>query len=287
MIIRKLLFVSIITLGSVVILPHTAAADGLSIGPLQYSTTLKAGESKKGFVQVQNLSGSVVEVRLKAQAFKQINDQGGLQFYDSEAITAGVKLDLNDIQIPARAAARVYFLLDGSRLPSGDVFAAILATTAHSDTVVTVPSAQVGTLLMVVNGTPPSHHADIGTLQLPFIQAGTALSMRFVVKNTDPPQKLTGFTPSITITTWPYETKTVTGPLVFAGRSREVAYTQPGNYIGLIVVTVKTGDSQQTRLVLAVTGFWRWLAPLILVVSFAAIIGIRFLRKWHHQKHRK
>lgn len=144
MIFRRLFLASCVALGLALATAPIAAADGLSIGPLQYTATLKPGESKKGFVQIQNLSGTPVEVHLKARAFKQINDNGGLQFYDSEAITAGVKLDLNDIQIAPRAAAHVYFLLDGSRLPSGDVFAAILATTIHKDSAVTIPSAEGG-----------------------------------------------------------------------------------------------------------------------------------------------
>lgn len=258
---------------SLALRPLPAAADGLSIGPLKYQTTLKPGQTKKGFVDIQNQSASSVEVHLKAQAFKQINDQGGLQFYDSEAVSAGVKLDLDDITIPPRAGAHVYFLLDGTKLPSGDVFAAILASTTGKEHAVTVPSVQVGTLLLVENGTPPSHNAQIGSLEMPWLQIGNSLSARFRVKNTDPPQKLTGFEPSLTVATWPYGTKHVKGPLVFAGRSRAVTYTQPGNYFGPLLLKVQTGSSEQSGLIFAVTGYWRWLAPLI-VVLLLGVIGL-------------
>lgn len=278
---RRGVVVVILALLIVGVWPHSAAADGLSIGPLEYKTTLKAGEAKKGFVEVQNQSAQTIEVHLKAQAFKQINDQGGLQFYDSDAVSAGVKLDLDDIKIPPRAGAHVYFLLDGNKLSSGDVFAAILATTAGKDQTVTVPSVQVGTLLLIENGTPPSHHAQIRSLDAPWLQIGDGLSTRFLVKNTDPPQKLTGFQPSIAIDAWPYTTKTVKGPLVFAGRSREVAYTQPGNYFGPTLMKVKTGTSEQRRLIFAITGFWRWLAPLLLVIllGFLGVIRTRLHRR--------
>lgn len=273
---------TVLALAFVAVWSRSAAADGLSIGPLEYKTSLKAGEVKKGFVEVQNQSGQPVEVHLKARAFKQVNDQGGLQFYDAEAISDGIKLDLNDVTIPPHAGVHVYFLLDGSKLPSGDVFAAILASTTGNDQAVTVPSVQVGTLLLVENGTPPSHHAKITTLQAPWLQVGGKLAAKFTVQNTDPARKLTGFTPSITVSAWPYTHKTVQGPLIFAGRAREVAYTQPGNYFGPLLLRIKTGSSEESSLIFAVTGFWQWLAPLIaacLVIFWVALMRIRRHRR--------
>lgn len=279
------IFVVMLAVVGIALAPSPVAADGLAIGPLEYRTTLAPGQAKKGFVDIQNQSASSVEVHLKAQAFKQINDQGGLQFYDSAAVSAGVKLDLDDITIPPRAAAHVYFLLDGTKLPSGDVFAAILATTAGREHAVTVPSVQVGTLLLIENGTPSSHTAQIRGLEVPWLQIGGKLSARFMVKNTDPPQKLTGFEPSISVATWPYGSKTVKGPLVFAGHSREVDYTQPGNYFGPMFIKVKTGSSEQSQLIFAVTGYWRWLAPLILMLCLCALGVARAIL--HHRKRSK
>lgn len=263
---------------------HTApaAADGLSIGPLEYKTSLKPGEFKKGFVVIQNQSASGVEVHLRTEAFKQVNDQGGLQFYTDPAVSAGVKLDLDDIEIPTRAGARIYFELDGAKLPSGDVFAAILATTAGAAHAVTIPSVQVGTLLLIENGTPPSHDAAIQNLQAPWLQVGTKLTAQFRVQNTDQANKLTGFEPHITVTSWPYGRRVVSGPLIFAGRSREVAYTQPGNYFGPMLLKVKTGSSEKTQFIFAVTGYWRWLVFFIAAAIVVAIYLVGLLTRRHH-----
>ena len=246
---------------------NLAFASSLSIAPLEYKANLASGETKKGYVDIVNPEVRTVEVHLEAQAFRQINDQGGLEFYDSEAVTAGVKLDLTDIELGPGEGARIYFLLDGTKLPSGDVFAAILASTGKVEGAVTVPAVRVGTLLMLENGTPSAHHAAITDLDLAWLQIGNEVQAHLTVQNSDhDTSHVTGFSPKLAVGLWPYTSREVQGPLVFAGRNRTVSYSEPGNYFGPMLFRATVDGKTVSRWMFAVTGFWRWLVPLIIVL---------------------
>lgn len=245
-----------------------AQAASIKIAPLLTNDTLKKGEKKLGHVDISNPTGSTTVVRLNVQSFRQIDGQGSLQFFDSQQIEAGVRLDLEKIELKAYETARIYFLLDGTKLPSGDVFAAIFARTASpaSKQAGTARGAQAGSLFVIVNGTPSAHEAEISGLQTGWVQLGDGLTADVSVKNTAEPNLSTGFFPTINVATKPYSQTEVRGPLVFAGMTRQIDYRQPGNYFGPLLLSVTTGSSSRSQLVFAVTGFWRWLAPLLLVV---------------------
>lgn len=263
------------------LLAQTAAASGMSIAPLEYKSTLKKGEFKKGYVDIVNPTSSAIDAELSVQAFRQINDQGGLEFYDNPAIASGIKLDLENIELGPGEGARIYFRLDASKLPSGDVFAAIFAgPAANKKGVLSVPSARVGTLLMIENGTPPPHHAEVQKIDTNWLQIGDAVTARLLVKNTDPSGgSALGFSPKINIALSPYSSRSVDGPLVFAGRAREVSYREAGNYFGPLLISASINGKSTSRLVFVVTGYWRWLAPLILVVLGVILVILRWLLK--------
>lgn len=262
--------------------PH-ASAESLKIAPLQYTDTLKSGETKKGFVDVSNPTYESVTVNLSVQAFRQIDDDGTLEYYDNEQVAAGVQLDLTEITLKPRGAMRVYFLLNSSKLPSGDVFAAIFASTEPADGSGTKQSVQVGTLLMLTNGTPSSHQADVTDISGGWLQIGDGLSATITLHNPAPEDSATGFSPDITVKAQPYAETVVQGPLLFAGRTRVVEYRQPGNYFGLIRIVVDAGGEQGTQWAFVVTGYWRWLAPLI----FGVLVGVLaiVLRYWRRDRH--
>lgn len=266
---------------------QNVAASGMSIAPLEYRASLGAGEFKKGYIDVVNPDATTIVVQFSVQAFRQVDNQGGLQFYDNPAITKGVQLDLESVELGPREGARVYFQLDASSLPSGDVFAAIFATSEpNKQNVLTLPSARVGTLLMIQNGTPPKHHAEVAAIDTDWLQIGDAVTARLLIKNTDPSGgSAIGFSPTIDVALQPYTMRSVNGPLIFAGFSREVIYRQPGNYFGPLVINASIDGISATRLVFVVTGFWRWLAPLILVAIVLVLVVLR-----HHltsQKRRR
>lgn len=247
------------------------AVESLKIAPLIYDdAVLGKAEVKKGYVDISNPAPHKSVVALRVDAFRQIDDQGGLEFYANEQVAAGVKLDFDRITLEPRSAMRVYFLLDGAKLPEGDVFAAIMASTVPSQSGTAAQSVSVGTLLVIQNGTPASHQADITRFEASWFQVGAGISASMTLHNPADPKSVTGFFPSIRVAPAPYAAKTVKGPLLSAGRTRTVDYRQNGDYFGPIYLKATSGSSEKGQLIFAVTGYWRWLAPLLLVVTIGA-----------------
>ncbi len=261
------------------VFPSATSALGLKIAPLSYEAELQKGEVKKGFVDISNPSSSAVRVKLETQAFRQIDDQGSLEFFASEPIKQGVKLDFETITIGPREAYRVYFLLDGTKLGEGDNFGAIFASTTPTPGAGSQQSIRVGTLLTIVNGTPSARQAEVVSFAADWFQTGEGLSALMAVKNTANPDSATGFFPSIQAATAPYGTKTVKGPLVFAGRTRSVELVHPGSYFGPVWLGARVGDSSKSSVVFAITGYWRWLAPLVAVVMLIVIFILTKVRQ--------
>jgi hypothetical protein len=247
------------------------SAASLKISPLRYDATLKEGEKQKGFVDISNPTAETTKIKLTVQGFRQTNNNGALEFYDSEALRAGIQLDYSEVDIAPRENLHLAFLLDGARLPSGDTFAAVFATTVPAEASASVQTVRVGALLVISNGTPSAHEAIIQNLAGDMFQFGDGLSFSFDVHNTASLDKNTGFSPTITVSAWPYINDTVAGPLIFAGRTRDVEYVKTGNYLGLLAIKVKTGDSEQTMYRLVITGNWRFLFPILIVLAAFAI----------------
>ena len=256
----------------------SAGALSLKIAPLEYTAELKKGDVKKGYIDISNPDAKSAKVALSVQAFRQTDDQGSLEFYGSEQLRLGVKLDFETITLGAGEGMRVFFLLDGTKLPSGDVFGAIMASTIPDENGGgSAQSVQVGTLLMLRNGTPVGHTAKIDSLSAHWLQIGEAINARFTVTNPESEKKSTGFSPQITVALRPYQVKGVQGPLLFAGRTRAVDYRQTGDYFGPMLLDVSYENSHQTKLMFVITGYWRWVAPL--VAATALVIGWFALRR--------
>ncbi len=272
----RLVAAILIVLGFAVVSGDVVSAASLKIAPQSYESSLQKGEVKKGYIDISNPESTSVRIKLEVQAFRQIDDQGSLEFFDSEQIKAGVKLDFETMTLGPREAYRVYFLLDASKLPSGDVFASLFASTIPADGAGSRQATRVGTLLLLQNGTPPARNATISTFVSKFFQVGDGLSAVIKVTNPAGDKQATGYVPNLTISTAPYGSKNVKGPLVFAGRTRTVNYATTGNYFGPMWFAAQTGDSSKGKLIFAVTGYWRWLAPLLLVLML--VIGSVLIR---------
>jgi hypothetical protein len=111
------------------------------------------------------------------------------------------------------------------------------------------------------------------------LQFSDGLKAHFAVRNTAEAGGATGFSPQITVTTWPYGEEVVSGPLVFAGRSRTVEYSKIGSYLGVVATTVKTGNSERVVYSFAVTGYWRVLLPFALIVIGTMAWLVRYVKK--------
>jgi hypothetical protein len=277
---RRLLVLLLMVCGlSLAIAPDTSAVQSLKIAPQSYDATLQKAEVKKGYVDVSNPGGESVRVKLEVQAFRQIADDGSLEFYDSEQVRAGVQLDYETLTLGPREAYRVYFLLDGNKLPQGDVFGAIFVSTIPDSSPGSAQAVRVGTILTLQNGTPTAHTANITSFATSWLHIGEGLSSTIVVTNPADPKSSTGFYPNITVSTAPYGSRDVKGPLVFAGRTRTVDYKATGDYFGPIWFGANIGDSKRGQFIFAVTGYWRWLAPLLLVILVVGTaVSVRVIR---------
>lgn len=252
----------------------SASAASLKVAPLEYRTSLKQGEKKKGFIDVSNPTKETVRVTASTQAFRQTNDNGSLQFFDSEQLSAGVKLDLDEFELGPREAVRMYFILDSSRLPSGDVYGGIFFTTAPSTPKTGVgQSVKLGTLLSIVNGTPGQRDAEVTGLAIPWLQLSDRVSGTYSIKNVADPKKATGFYPTVQIQASPFgEAKKQVGKLTFAGITRTNEFTLKTLPIGIYQVSVGyTGSVKSTWVVVASPP-----ALILLAVMLVAVgVGVR------------
>lgn len=270
---KKYVFMTAL-LAACVFSPQATAAS-LTIAPYQYDSELKTGETKKGFVDIANPTGQSVTVTLEAQGFRQVDNQGNLEFYKSDAIQEGVQLDLEEFELTAYRGARVYFLLDSTKLPAGDVFAAILATSKPKQQGGSTPAVRVGTLLLLTNGTPGPRDIDIQSINSPWLQIGNKLQAGMTLRNTADPKTNTGFIPELTVAAKPYTTKKVKGPLLFAGKTRNTTYVQQGDFFGPMYLAVTSGGTTKGTWLFAITGYWQWLAPVLLGVIAVAIVAFK------------
>lgn len=264
-----LLFIGYVIITS----PLASAAPAIGLQPLQYVETLQKSERKKAFIDVTNPSPEPVTVQFSVQGFKQIDEEGTLSFYDDPLISRGVLLDYQEKEIPAKKMLRLFFIVDGTKLPSGDVFAAIFART-KGDEGVLVSSVRVGTLLILTNGTPGVRRASIESISTPFLHLGNSVRGEIKIRNTASADTASGFFPKITINMWPFgPTKTIAGPLVYAGNSRVVSFDQPGSQLGIYKLTASYEDSSKAQWIFVVTGIWRWILLTILTAGFIIIFG--------------
>jgi len=258
----KRLSLSLLVLGSIFIantfFVQEASAASLKIAPLEYRTKLDENESKKGFIDISNPTGTKVTVSTSVQAFRQIDDQGSLEFYDDEIIEKGVKLDLDSFELKPREALRMFFVVDGSVLPSGNVFAAIFFTSEPSKTVAGIGQAvRLGTVLSVQNGTLGEQKAVITDFNVPFFQFGNELTADYTVKNIGDPEKTTGFYPQVKVSLDPLHTEEIfESPLVFAERSRSKDITISHNRFGLYKIAASAENLNLSRWVLLLDPSW-------------------------------
>jgi hypothetical protein len=215
-------FFLVASFGLVVVFSVPTHAQSLRIQPLEYRSRIATGEPQKGFIDISNPDAVATVVHIDVQAFRQVDDQGTLQFYSNEAVSAGVLPDLTEFELGPKETMRLFFIVNGSKLPSGDVYAVLFATAqVKGDASGVRQTVRAGTLLSIVNGTPGARQASITQLKMPFLQLGEEIDGSYVVKNSADPKKATGFYPEVTISIDPlHAEQKVVSRLVFAGRAR-------------------------------------------------------------------
>jgi hypothetical protein len=270
------LFIVVTIVAAFVLNPSDeTSALGLKVAPLEYKTVLTENERKTGYIDISNPSSQAVKVRTSVQAFRQINDEGGLQFYTDKQVELGIITDLQSFEIGPLQAMRMFFTINGKNLPDGDVFAAVFFTTEPKQVRSGVGQlVRVGTMLSIVNKTSVSRKAEISDLTLPFFQFSGTVKGSYKVKNTGP--KDTGFYPTVKISTSPgNKTQDLESTLVFGGRERTNDFTyQTG--LGLHRIDVAYGNSNKSRWVLTIAP---WMFILILLILFVAAVEVALLKK--------
>jgi hypothetical protein len=274
----KMLFALGLMIASTFFMQQSVSAISLKVAPLEYRTSLKQGEKKKGFIDISNPTDEKLVVKTSAQAFRQIDDQGTIEFYDDEEISAGFQLDLDDFELGPKEAVRMYFQLDSTKLPSGDVYGAIFFTTTPTKPTAGVGQAiKLGTVLSVVNGTPGARQAAITDLVLPGFSFSSEVRGSYAVKNTADPKNATGFYPQVRLRATPFgETKEAAGKLVFAGRTRSSEFSLKLPPLGIYRVTASYGNSIQSKWVVVASP-----TVIVLVGLVAVALGalLHYLRR--------
>lgn len=270
----RLLLALSLMVASTFFMQQSAGAISLKVAPLEYRTSLKQGEKKKGFIDVSNPTDEKLVVKTSAQAFRQIDDQGTIEFYDDEEISAGFQLDLNEFELGPKEAVRMYFQLDSTKLPSGDVYGAIFFTTAPTKPTAGVGQAiKLGTVLSIVNGTPGARQAVITDLALPSFSFSSEVRGSYAVKNTADPKSATGFYPQVRLGSAPFgETKEAKGKLVFAGRTRNSEFSLNLPPVGIYQVSASYGESAQKRWVMV-------LEPFVLIITGFILAGLFIIQQ--------
>lgn len=265
----------------------TTSAVGLKLAPLEYRTTLKKGEKQKGFIDVSNPSEKTVRVRTSVQALKQTDNQGSLVFFDNEQLSEGIKLDVDDVEIGPRQALRMYFLIDGSKLPQGDVYGAIFFTTYEKSTGTGTSQAQqvrLGSILSIVNATPGLRQAQITGLSTPLFQIGDTVKGTYTIKNTASSQLSTGFYPEVQTSISPIgEQKKQTASLVFAGRERVNDFSLRAPLIGFYRVSAEFQGKGAYKIIFVINQ-----KLLVLLAVLGVAIGLliyRYKKRHHWRRH--
>ena len=277
---KKLWVGAILTLFFVTALSEQTHAISLKVAPLQYKTTLAKGELKRGFIDISNPSSYTVSLKVSVRGFKQINDNGGLQFFNDKQLELGIRPELQELELGPRQAVRMYFTVNSNVLPKGDVYSAIFFTTNVKNIKNGIgQSVRVGTLLSIVNETPGDRYAKITGLTVPFLQFTDTLKGSYVILNTGNSQS--GFYPEVDIRLWPDNTsKKSRSSLLFGGRERSNDFTYETG-LGFHRVEVSYDGSSKTRWVLILNS-----GIAIALLFVAAVIFIEVIL-WRHRKRKR
>lgn len=275
-------------LASVLLISNApASAAGIQIAPLKYQTNLN-GKTMKGSVDITNQSATTQNITIQVQAFKQVNNKGDLQFYSNPLITSGITPDYNQFTLKPYERIHLYFLLNGRELPKKRIFAALLAQAEPVQSSYNItPILRVGTLLMLKNGNGDQpKQGKISNWHVGLFQFGSGISGSFNFKNTEKGGNSSGYFANFKVTL-AGASDSFSSDLVFPGISRPQSFYLPASRIGLyrLNLTSDTGASS-SQWVFVLTGFWRWLLPLIVFLAITVAMVVAGLRKSTKQGNR-
>ncbi len=269
-----------------ILAPAAVFADSsLQLNPLKYEDNLGDATVRQGFVEVSNPSDTSVNITTSVRGFRQVGLDGNLEFYDDPVLTAGIIPNLGAFTLGPREAIRVTFSVNPSKLPHGGVYAAIFFRTlpeaSASNVSYLLESANVGTLLLLNNGSAGSPVGSLKTVSMSFWQFSSKLKGSLIYHNAD--RNLGGFavTPKLSAKIQPFgKIHPLTSSLVLPQASRKIDFAIPGAYIGLIPVHIAADvHSGKTVWIFACTGFYAYFL-LILSLAFLVLLGVWSVRNF-------
>lgn len=263
------------------------AQTGLQVNPLKYEDKLKTDKVHSGFIDVANPGDSEVHIQASVQGFRQADLDGNLAFFDSASLRSAIKPGLSEFDIGPRESIRVSFTVEPTKLPKGGVYAVIFfrtvapAATSTSNSI--FESANIGTLLILQNGEDLPNLGQIHRARLPWVQLGSGITGDIEYKNLSPEANGSAFYPSLVSKIYPWgKASTIKGPFIMPGSTRRFSFEKTGAYIGIIPVIISDANTRsvKTTWVLAVTGWYRWLCPMVIVLIMA-------VAPWWLRRHRR
>ena len=262
-------------------LSYTAVAVDSSVGiqmrPLLYEEKLEPNQIKKGYLDISNPSSRSVILLTSVQLFTQIDDQGSLRFYDADYIREAIVPEFDEFELGPKEALRLFFTGDSSKLPDGDVLAAIFVKNKTTpQPLAMTPAVRVGTLLIFENGKPGPRDVAITELSVPHFTIGDKIEGRVVIKNTAPENIQSGFFADVHIQVAPWGSEVdVKSPLITSGKTREFEFSVDSNQLGLYWVKVTANGVVAEKPVLLVTGIWRWVLMIVgITLAVSVIVGV-------------
>lgn len=274
--------------------PAEAAPPELRLSPLKYEASLELGRSKVGYVQIDNPTGTSVSASLEVQGFRQINNDGSLEYFDDERLSAGIIPGVREVQIGPRESVRVKFTVNPNVLGPGGAYGVLFVRAKSGELAASQinTSARVGTLIILDVAGSGTRAGAIRDVQIPSLSWGAAdLPLRFSFSNTGSGGGALAFAPKFEISGAGGSLKS-TGPFVFPGRTRSVdARLKLGSHFGPATLTIRdtvTGQEVK-RQIWVVSGIWRWVIPLFLVgIVIAGLLGLVIRRSgWSPKLQRK
>lgn len=280
---KQRIFLTLGVLVSLFFITNTSSvlASGLKISPLIYRDSLQKNEKQKGHIDISNTSDSEVVVKAEVNGFKQIDQEGTLEFFEEPKYVSGITFDHDSFTLGPREALRLYFLLDANTLPSGGVYAALFFNIEPNEVTPGQTSLQpitrVGSLLIIDNGGDGKAKASITDLNASFFQFGSGLRANVAVSNKKGDGVIAGF-PRIATSVFPFggSKKDSEGSMVMPGATRKFEVKHEGTFIGLTRLSVSNDSSAKQKWVFAVTGKAIW---VIVFGVLLFIVGIALFRK--------
>jgi hypothetical protein len=257
----------------------TAHAEGTSLqqAPLIYRASLHAGSPQRGHIKVSNPTDAAITVQSQVQAIHQSGNQGELIFYDAPSLLPAITLSHEKVTINAHKSVDFNFLINPDKLPAGGVYAAIFfrtipQTAAKSNAIQN--SVRIGTLLLLQNGTTATAKGRITDFHVPWLTYGSRVNGTITYLNTGS----LALNPNLMLHAGFTSPQTITGPYILPASLRIFPVEITGNHLGLIHITVDGSNPQTTssRWLIAITGFWQWLLPILLLATILSLLFVRY-----------